>query len=276
MGPVVFHAVGVCSLACRAGEGESKAHQPVRFLDAASRGNLSNVCLYPWPRYPPPPPSSFPVVLCVDTLLTPCLRAVQSSPRYALGMVLSLVTVTSQHGFLSAPSSIDLLLHALMLQSWVPPVVERGLGLLVQCWFLSNLFAYWLCFSTVLTWLRDASDEAVVNVAWVCSFAVPTVYVVVTAANPVWYSAHHYGSTRWEVDAVVLSLKWVFFPHLSRIGTHASLREIPSHCVHRVLSLKCWLMPCFTVARTHYFMANYACCMPTFYCTFTHFLTQHT
>jgi hypothetical protein len=82
-------------------------------------------------------------------------------PMYALGMLLSVVTFALEHGLTSSPSSLDLLLHACMLQSWVPPTVERGLGLLVQCWFLSNLFAYWLCFPRILSWVREASDQAV-------------------------------------------------------------------------------------------------------------------
>jgi peptidoglycan/LPS O-acetylase OafA/YrhL len=139
-------------------------------------------------------------------------------PPYILAIVSSIITEWSVKGHLYLSSAAHVMVYCLLMQSWLPSILEQGLTYLVQCWFLSCLFLYWMIFHTIYKFVSTLSVTELVLLTITCSVIVPVSYELASVGHESWFATHNYGSTGKGVDIAVLVLK---FHPLTYIHTFA-------------------------------------------------------
>jgi peptidoglycan/LPS O-acetylase OafA/YrhL len=135
-------------------------------------------------------------------------------PLYLVGIAAAIITVWATKGASQLPPPGDVLVYFLLLQGWVPSILEYGLVYLVQCWFLSCMLFYWVLFYKIYELLQGLSDRTVVAVAFTCSVVLPLVYQLATFTIAGWTDSHDYLSTDSGVDVAVVVLKFTPLAYL--------------------------------------------------------------
>lgn len=130
-------------------------------------------------------------------------------PPYIFAMLASICTEWGIKGNQQLSPANNVMIYCLLMQSWIPAILEKGLTYLVQCWFLSCLLLYWALFHRIYDILnRDLHIRGLVMVAITCSVGLPVLYQLASIGQEEWYSEHEYESSRKGVDIAVLVLKF--------------------------------------------------------------------
>ncbi len=170
-------------------------------------------------------------------------------PIYVVGIAAAIATVWAIDGRQSLQSPSDVLIYLMLLQSWVPSVLERGLKYLVQCWFLSCLVLYWVLFHRLHNWISSLDSKSFFVVVFIVVFCIPFTYQMAILNRPTWYGSHEYGSTDTGVDIAVVVLKYhpLAYLHIfvlgmclvrARIAFMDALRSISrGYCIIPFISL---------------------------------------
>jgi peptidoglycan/LPS O-acetylase OafA/YrhL len=134
-------------------------------------------------------------------------------PLYLVGIAAAIITVWAIKGASQLPPPCDVLVYFLLLQGWIPSILEYGLVYLVQCWFLSCMLFYWVLFLKLYEILQGLSDKVILGIAFVCSILLPFIYEMATFSID-WTSTHNYLSTDSGVDVAVVVLKFTPLAYL--------------------------------------------------------------
>ena len=141
-------------------------------------------------------------------------------PPYIFAIIASIVSEWRLKGNTSLALPGNVMVYCLLLQSWVPSILEQGLTYIVQCWFLSCLLLYWVIFPSADSVVYSISKPLLLTLVLTCSVGLPALYEISSVGQENWYAAHQYSSTTKGVDIAVLVLKFhpLTYVHIFILG----------------------------------------------------------